>query len=152
MQTSKLTSKSDVYSFGVVLLELLSRKALNLHALEGEKNLSSHFLLAVSENRLVEILDEQIKTEQNAEQIEQVAELVKECLEMASDKRPSMREVAEELDRIRKTLQHPWGQQTSDEERMAWFMGSPSTCPEIEVSNGYVSLTDSAYLGVQSPR
>nr|CAB3483302.1 unnamed protein product [Digitaria exilis] len=68
MQTSKLTSKSDVYSFGVVLLELLTcRKAMNLNALEEEKNLSSHFLLAVSENRLVEILDEQIKTEQSVE-------------------------------------------------------------------------------------
>jgi len=153
MQTSKLTSKSDVYSFGVVLLELLTcRKAMNLQALEEEKNLSSHFLLAVSENRLGEILDEQIKGEQSVELIEQVAELAKECLEMASDRRPSMREVAEELDRVRKLLQHPWGQQTSDEERKALLVGSPITRPEIELSNGYVSLTDSAYLGVQSPR
>jgi len=153
MQTSKLTSKSDVYSFGVVLLELLtSRKAMNLQALDEEKNLSSHFLLAVSENRLCEILDEQIKGEQSVELIEQVAELAKECLEMASDRRPCMREVAEELDRVRKLLQHPWGQQTSDEERKALLVGSPITRPEIELSNGYVSLTDSAYLGVQSPR
>ncbi|KAL6858856.1 hypothetical protein ACP4OV_017858 [Aristida adscensionis] len=56
MQTSKLTCKSDVYSFGVVLLELLTcRKAMNLQALEEEKNLSSHFLLAMTENRLDEI-------------------------------------------------------------------------------------------------
>ncbi|RLM69969.1 wall-associated receptor kinase 2-like [Panicum miliaceum] len=153
MQTSKLTSKSDVYSFGVVLLELLTcRKAMNLQALEEEKKLSSHFLLAMSENRLAEILDEQIIGEQSVELIEQVAELAKECLEMASDKRPSMREVAEELDRFRKLLQHPWGQQTSHEERKALLVGSPSTCPEIELSNGFVSLTDSAYLGIQSPR
>ena len=153
MQTSKLTSKSDVYSFGVVLLELLTcRKAMNLQALEEEKNLSAHFLLAMSENRLAEILDEQIIGEQRAELIEQVAELAKECLEMASDKRPSMREVAEELDRVRKLLQHPWGQQTSDEERKALLVGSPRTRPEIELSNGFLSLTDSAYLGIQSPR
>ncbi|GJN25838.1 hypothetical protein PR202_gb13721 [Eleusine coracana subsp. coracana] len=153
MQTSKLTSKSDVYSFGVVLLELLTcRKAMNLQALDEEKNLSSHFLQAVSENRLDEILDEQIRGEHSVELIEQVAELAKECLEMASDKRPSMREVAEELDRIRKLLRHPWGQQTSDDERKALLSGSPSTCPEVELSNGFVSLTDSAYLGIQSPR
>ncbi|CAL5013082.1 unnamed protein product [Urochloa decumbens] len=121
-------------------------------ALEEEKNLSSHFLLAMSENRLDEILDEQIKGEQSIELIEQVAELAKECLEMTSDKRPSMRKVAEELDRVRKLLQHPWGQQTSDEEQKALLVGSPSACPEIELSNGYFSLTDSAYLGVQSPR
>ncbi|CAO2207078.1 unnamed protein product [Urochloa humidicola] len=153
MQTSKLTSKSDVYSFGVVLLELLTcRKAMNLQALEEEKNLSSHFLLAVSENRLDEILDEQIKGEQSIELIEQVTELAKQCLEMASEKRPSMREVAEELDRVRKLSQHPWGQETSDEELKALLAGSPGTCSEIELSNGYVSMTDSAYLGVQSPR
>jgi hypothetical protein len=106
----------------------------------------------VSENRLGEILDEQINGEQSVELIEQVAELAKECLEMASDRRPSMREVAEELDRVRKLLQHPWGQQTPDEERKALLVGSPITRPEIELSNGYVSLTDSAYLGVRSPR
>ncbi|GJN41325.1 hypothetical protein PR202_gn00681 [Eleusine coracana subsp. coracana] len=103
-------------------------------------------------NRLDEILDEQIRGEHSVELIEQVAELAKECLEMASDKRPSMREVAEELDRIRKLLRHPWGQQTSDDERKALLSGSPSTCPEVELSNGFVSLTDSAYLGIQSPR
>ncbi|XP_062196821.1 wall-associated receptor kinase 5-like [Phragmites australis] len=152
MQTSKLTGKSDVYSFGVVLLELLTcRKAMNLHALEEEINLSAHFLLSMSENRLDEILDAQIKSEQSFELIEQVAELAKQCLEMASEKRPSMREVAKELDRVRKLSKHPWGQETSGEELKALLVGSPSTS-EIELSNGYVSLTDSAYLGVQSPR
>ncbi|KAL6858854.1 hypothetical protein ACP4OV_017856 [Aristida adscensionis] len=152
MQTSKLTSKSDVYSFGVVLLELLTcRKAVNLQALEEEKNLSSHFLITMSENRFDEILDTQIIGEQSIELIEMVAELAKQCLEMASEKRPSMREVAEELDRIRKLLQHPWGQQTP-EELKALLVGSPGSCLEIERCSGYVSLTDSAYLGVQSPR
>ncbi|KAF8747769.1 hypothetical protein HU200_013177 [Digitaria exilis] len=154
MQTSKLTSKSDVYSFGVVLLELLTcRKAMNLQApLEEEINLSAHFLLAMGEKRLGEILDEQIKGEQSIELIEQVAELARECLEMASEKRPSMREVAEELDRARKLSQHPWGQETSDEELKGLLVRSPGTCSEIELSNGYISMTDSAYLGVQSPR
>ena len=97
-------------------------------------------------------LDEQIKGEQSIEVIEQVAELAKQCLEMASEKRPSMREVAEELDRVRKLSEHPWGQETSGEELKALLAGSPGPCSEIELSNGYVSITDSAYLGVQSPR
>ncbi|KAL6859068.1 hypothetical protein ACP4OV_018070 [Aristida adscensionis] len=152
MQTSKLTSKSDVYSFGVVLLELLTcRKAMNLQALDEETTLSAHFLLAMNENRLDEILDAQIKGEQSIELIEQVAQLAKQCLHMASEKRPSTREVAEELDRVIKLSKHPWGQETSDEE-LALLGRSPGTCSEIELSNGYVSLTDSAYLGVQSPR
>ncbi|KAG2576449.1 putative wall-associated receptor kinase-like 11 [Panicum virgatum] len=153
MQTSKLTSKSDVYSFGVVLLELLTcRKATNLQAIDEEKNLSAHFLLAVSENRLGEILDEQIKGEESIELIEHVAELAKRCLEIASEKRPSMREVADELGRFRNQSQHPWGQETSDEELRALLVGSPNACFEIELSNAYVSMNDSACLGVQSPR
>ncbi|CAD6343185.1 unnamed protein product [Miscanthus lutarioriparius] len=161
MQTSKLTSKSDVYSFGVVLLELLTcRKAMDLQALDDEEiNLSAQFLRAMGENRLDEILDEQIKGEQSMELIEQVAELAKQCLEMASEKRPSMREVAEELDRVRKLSQHPWGSQeeTCDDELKALLVGSPGTgtSSEIELSistNAYVSMTDSAYLGIRSPR
>nr|CAB3479832.1 unnamed protein product [Digitaria exilis] len=155
MQTSKLTGKSDVYSFGVVILELLTcRKAMNLEAIDEEINLSAHFLLAVSENRLGEILDEQIKGEESMELIEQVAELAKLCLEMASEKRPAMREVADELERFRNLSQHhPWGQETSEDELRALLVGSPNSPFEIEISNGaYLSMTDSAYLGVQSPR
>ncbi|CAL5009800.1 unnamed protein product [Urochloa decumbens] len=153
MQTSKLTSKSDVYSFGVVILELLTcRKATNLQAIDEEINLSAHFLLAISENRLAEILDEQVRCEESIELIEQVAELARRCLEMASERRPSMREVADELGRFRNLSQHPWGQETSEEELRALLVGSPNACFEIELSNGYVSMNDSAYLGIQSPR
>uniref|UniRef100_A0ACD5ZGP6 Uncharacterized protein n=1 Tax=Avena sativa TaxID=4498 RepID=A0ACD5ZGP6_AVESA len=155
MQTCKLTDRSDVYSFGVVLLELLTgRKALNLQATDGEaKNLSSHFLLAASARRLDEIVDVQIVNEESTEPIEQVAELAKQCLEINSENRPSMREVAEELGRLRKLLQHPWDQKSS-EEMQGLLIGSPatSTYSDIELSNAYVSLDDSAYLGVQSAR
>ncbi|KAI4963480.1 hypothetical protein ZWY2020_021095 [Hordeum vulgare] len=159
MQTCKLTEKSDVYSFGVVLLELLTRrKALNLQAAEGEeKNLSSHFLVATSAGKLDEIVDAQIMNEQSVEVIEQVAEIAKQCLQMDSDKRPYMREVAEELGRLRRLVlaEHPWRQKSSEEAEALLAVGSPtptSTCSEIELSNAYVSLDDSAYLGVQSPR
>ena len=118
---------------------------------------TSHFLLAASASKLDEIVDAQIVDEQSIEVIEQVAEIAKQCLEMASEKRPSMREVAEELGRLRRLLlaQHPWRQKSSEEMEALLTVGSPtptSTCSEIEPSNAYVSLDDSAYLGVQSPR
>ncbi|CAD6243476.1 unnamed protein product [Miscanthus lutarioriparius] len=85
--------------------EALARSTLE--ELEEEKYLSSQFLLVLGEDRLEEILDEQVKGEQSFELLEQVAELAKQCLEMTGDKRPSMRQVAEELDRLSRWSQHP---------------------------------------------
>ncbi|EMS53547.1 Wall-associated receptor kinase 5 [Triticum urartu] len=160
MRTCKLTDKSDVYSFGVVLLELLTcRKALNLEELEEEKYLSSQFLLVLGENRLEEMLDPQIKREQSIEVLEQAAELAKRCLEMLGENRPSMREVAEELHRLSKLAQHPWGPPDSAE-LVELLRGSPSPTTYsghsgsgVELSSTRnVSFTDTAYIGIQSPR
>ncbi|WVZ74549.1 hypothetical protein U9M48_022717 [Paspalum notatum var. saurae] len=154
MRTCKLTDKSDVYSFGVVLLELLTcRKALNLEELEEEKYLSSQFLLVMAEDRLEDILDEQVKGEQSLELLEQVAELAKQCLEMISEKRPTMREVAEELARLSRLSQHPWGRQNSEEILALLGGGSPSTASEIELNTTpNVSFSDTGYIGIRSPR
>ncbi len=75
MQTCELTDKSDVYSFGVVLLELLTRKnVFNLDAPENEKSLSMRFLSAMKENKLENILDDQISNNENMEFLEEVAD------------------------------------------------------------------------------
>ena len=105
MQTCRLTDKSDVYSFGVVLLELLTRrKALAMAAPEEERSLAAHFLSCVRDGRLGGLVDARIRDEAGGEVIEMVAALAKRCLEMSGERRPSMIEVAEELDRIRKLL------------------------------------------------
>ncbi|KQK00402.1 wall-associated receptor kinase 5 [Brachypodium distachyon] len=161
MRTCKLTDKSDVYSFGVVLLELLTcRKALNLEELEEEKYLSSQFLLVVGENRLEEMLDPQIKDETSIEVLEQAAELAKQCLEMLGENRPTMREVAEELDRLSKLAQHPWGRQESAELEALLLRGCGSASPTtysghsgIQLgSTRNISFSDTAYIGIKSPR
>ncbi|CAL4898585.1 unnamed protein product [Urochloa decumbens] len=103
MQTCRLTDKSDVYSFGVVLLELLTRRmALAMTAPEEERSLAAHFLSSMRDGKLDALLDLWIKDEVRADVIEMVATLAKRCLEMSGEKRPSMLEVAEELDSIRK--------------------------------------------------
>ncbi|CAN6343380.1 unnamed protein product [Urochloa humidicola] len=103
MQTCSLTDRSDVYSFGVVLLELLTRRtALTMAAPEEERSLAAHFLSSMRDGKLDGLLDAWIKDEVRADVIEMVAALAKQCLEMSGEKRPSMLEVAEELDRIRK--------------------------------------------------
>ncbi|OEL27887.1 hypothetical protein BAE44_0011096 [Dichanthelium oligosanthes] len=109
MQTCQLTDKSDVYSFGVVLLGLITRKkAFNLKGPEHEKSLSMVFLETMKENKPEDILDDEIKNNEDMEFLEEIAELARQCLEMYGVNKPSMKEVVDELERLRKVLQHPW--------------------------------------------
>uniref|UniRef100_I1QPQ4 Protein kinase domain-containing protein n=1 Tax=Oryza glaberrima TaxID=4538 RepID=I1QPQ4_ORYGL len=96
--------------------ELLTRKnVFNLDAPENEKSLSMRFLSAMKENKLENILDDQISNEENMEFLEEVVDLAKQCLAMCGEDRPSMKKVAEKLDRLVKVMQHPWTQQNPEE-------------------------------------
>ncbi|XP_065620147.1 putative wall-associated receptor kinase-like 16 [Quercus suber] len=106
-QSSQLNEKSDVYSFGVTLAELLTgKKALSFDRPEAERNLAMHFVLAMKENRLFEILDRRVLNEGNAEQVMEVAVLVKRCLSLKGEERPTMKEVALELEGL-KAMEKP---------------------------------------------
>ncbi|KAM7502481.1 hypothetical protein LguiB_001385 [Lonicera macranthoides] len=101
--SSQFTEKSDVYSFGVVFVELLTgEKAVSSTRSEERRGLALHFKLAIKENRLYDILDAKVAREGAKEEIKMVANLAKQCLNSNSKKRPTMREVAMELERIRK--------------------------------------------------
>ncbi|XP_012854914.1 PREDICTED: wall-associated receptor kinase 3-like [Erythranthe guttata] len=116
MQTNQLTEKSDVYSFGVVLLELLTgRGAIRFDKPEVEKNLSYFFLSLLKEDRILEIIDDSIVGD-NYEQIMEVAKLAKECLNVKGEDRPSMKEVAMELEGLRLGgKQYSWARNNEDE-------------------------------------
>ncbi|KAJ1253928.1 hypothetical protein BS78_K151300 [Paspalum vaginatum] len=153
MLTCQLTDKSDVYSFGVVLLELLTRKvAFNLKGPENEKSLSMVFLNAMKENKLEDILDDEIKNNiENVEFIEEIAELARQCLEMCGVNRPSMKEVADKLDRLRKVLQHPWAHK--DPEELNSLLGeSFSVNSGSLVSTGNFSITKKVAKGLETRR
>ncbi|XVF36908.1 hypothetical protein REPUB_Repub19eG0099300 [Reevesia pubescens] len=108
-QSSQLTEKSDVYSFGVVLVELLTgRKALCFQMPEDERNLAMHFVSALKKDRLFKIIDHHVLLEEKTEQIKEVAMLAKRCLRVRGEERPSMKEVAMELEGLRATKKHPW--------------------------------------------
>ncbi|XP_040997706.1 wall-associated receptor kinase 2-like [Juglans microcarpa x Juglans regia] len=105
--TSQLTEKSDVYSFGVVIAELLtSERALSMDRPEAERNLAMHFVIAMKEDRLLQIIDECILTEGNIEEIKEVANIAKKCLKVRGEDRPSMKEVTKELERLRLSEKH----------------------------------------------
>jgi len=141
MQTCQLTDKSDVYSFGVVLLELLTGKtAFNLEGPENERSLSLRFLNAMKEDRVMDVIDDQIKSDSDAGLLEEVAELAKQCLEMVSESRPSMSDVAEKLDRLSKVMQHPWVPAQRDPEEMESLLGESSVASLEMISTGNFSM------------
>lgn len=102
-QTSQFTDKSDVYSFGVVLVELLTgEKPISFARDEDERNLVAHFISLVKENRLFQILDRQVAGEAGKEEILAFARLAERCLKFNGKKRPTMKEVATELEGVMK--------------------------------------------------
>uniref|UniRef100_A0A3N7F0P6 Protein kinase domain-containing protein n=1 Tax=Populus trichocarpa TaxID=3694 RepID=A0A3N7F0P6_POPTR len=100
-RTSQLTGKSDVYSFGVVLVELLSgKKPIFLtHSLKT-MSLAEHFIELMEDSRLFDIIDAQVKGDCTEEEAIVIANLAKRCLNMNGRNRPTMREVAMELEGI----------------------------------------------------
>ncbi|BBH01184.1 wall-associated kinase 2 [Prunus dulcis] len=105
LQSNILTEKSDVYSFGVVLVELLtSQRAFCFEKPEAERSLAKVFVSLLDSDRLGQILDDEI-VEGHFERVTKVADLAKRCLRLRGEERPSMKEVAAELDRLVPTME-----------------------------------------------
>ncbi|XP_030942711.1 wall-associated receptor kinase-like 1 [Quercus lobata] len=115
-QSSQFTEKSDVYSFGVVLVELLTgEKAISSTRTKECRSLATYFIHSMEENNLFDIIDAQVMKEAKQEEIIAVANLAKMCLNMKGKKRPTMKEVAMQLEAV-KTLQKTPNVQQNHEE------------------------------------
>ncbi|KAM0043411.1 putative protein kinase RLK-Pelle-WAK family [Helianthus debilis subsp. tardiflorus] len=101
MQTNQLTDKSGVYSFGVVLAEILTgKKAISFDRSEKERNLAIYFLYSLKVGRLSQVLDERLQLNDVPSEIIQVSRLAERCLRVKGEERPTMKEVAIELQGI----------------------------------------------------
>ncbi|XP_062012572.1 putative wall-associated receptor kinase-like 16 isoform X2 [Rosa rugosa] len=135
--SNQLTEKSDVYSFGVVLAELLTSKvAFSFARPEAERCLAHFFVCSVEDGHLNQILYDDIINEGDIDQrvIENVAHLARTCLRVKGEERPTMREVAMELERMIMT-KHPWG--SADHyfpEETKHLLGSPNTSKDYVVN------------------
>ncbi|KAG5248075.1 wall-associated receptor kinase [Salix suchowensis] len=116
LMTGVLTVQSDVYSFGVVLVELLTGEKPNSISSSGEKrNIIQHFISALETNNLFKILDFQTTDEGEMDEIEDVAELAKACLNSMGVNRPTIKKVSDELAKLNDHNQKSWTQQNSNE-------------------------------------
>uniref|UniRef100_A0A5B6Z4J8 Putative wall-associated receptor kinase 2-like n=1 Tax=Davidia involucrata TaxID=16924 RepID=A0A5B6Z4J8_DAVIN len=107
--SSQLTEKSDVYSFGVLLAELLTgEKALSFDRPEENRNLAMYFVSSMKEELLFQILEDRLVNEGKFEQLKEVAKLARRCLRVKGEDRPTMKEVAMELEGLRVMEKHPW--------------------------------------------
>lgn len=103
-QIYHLTTKSDVYSFGVLLMELISAKpAVDTTRHRHEINLATMAIKRIQDHALHEFVDPSLGFEHDfgvKRMVTSVAELAFRCLEMQSETRPSMEQVAETLKEI----------------------------------------------------
>ncbi|GKD58339.1 wall-associated receptor kinase-like protein 1 [Tanacetum coccineum] len=106
-QTSQFTEKSDVYSFGVVLVELLTgERPISLTRFDENRNLATHFTLAIEEGRVMSIFHSVVLIKEgNRDELMLVTNLAMRCLNMNGKNRPTMKEVAIELETISSMVQ-----------------------------------------------
>ncbi|KAM7520539.1 hypothetical protein LguiB_019501 [Lonicera macranthoides] len=104
-QNFHLSDKSDVYSFGVVLVEIITGlKVVDFSRSHTEINLASLATERIGKGRVNEIIDPFLELHRDAwtlSSVHKLAELAFRCLAFHRDMRPTMMEVAEELEHIR---------------------------------------------------
>jgi len=127
-QNFHLSDKSDVYSFGVVLVEIITAmKAVDFSRPRSEVNLAALAVDRIRRGSVDEIIDPFLEPHRDAwtlYSIHKVAELAFRCLAFHSDMRPTMMEVAEELEHIKRS-----GWATMEETAMASSSGSTCSSP-----------------------
>ncbi|XP_020577356.1 wall-associated receptor kinase 3-like [Phalaenopsis equestris] len=137
--TGLLSEKSDVYSFGVVLVELLTTESpLSFRRSDEERSLASYFVRLVKENRILEMVDRRLFQESSMS-LCAAAELASRCLNVRGEDRPMMKEVAVELNALRKlfVLSRPPGR-LDGEEQNRFLLRPLSICRE----DGEISMEE----------
>ncbi|KZV53178.1 wall-associated receptor kinase-like 14-like [Dorcoceras hygrometricum] len=115
-QNFHLSDKSDVYSFGVVLVEIITAmKVVDFSRPHSEINLAALAIDRIGKGHVDEIIDPYLEPNRDAwtlSSIHKMAEVAFRCLSFHRDMRPSMMEVADELEQIRHSSWAPLDETT----------------------------------------
>ncbi|CAL5384727.1 unnamed protein product [Camellia sinensis] len=153
MLTNQLTEKSDVYSFGVVLVELITgKKVLSFDKPEKERSLARYFLSCMKNERLLHVTDEQIEIEGIVEELTEVANIAKRCLIVKGEERPTMKEVAMELEGLinKKMKKHPWVKIDLNGEESEHLLGGKLSGFELDCTTSCSNTTTTGYDSVRA--
>uniref|UniRef100_A0A0D3HWR4 Protein kinase domain-containing protein n=1 Tax=Oryza barthii TaxID=65489 RepID=A0A0D3HWR4_9ORYZ len=151
-----LTDKSDVYSFGVVLLELMTiKRAIYANSINEKESLSYSFLLMFDQNIHRNMLDREIMDTETMVVLEKLSILAANCLRPRGDDRPTMKEVSECLQMIRRHPMHAASDHKGDSSAHHNYEGSPSPSTAVHFDETiYKSIETSRlkrnYLGFLS--
>lgn len=97
----RLHEKSDVYSFGVFLLELISgREVISLTFPGPEQHLVLWAHSLKEANNLAALIDSTLNQTFTEDAMKEFLDLIFQCVEPLGERRPTMNEVTNELDRI----------------------------------------------------
>ncbi|CAA7393856.1 unnamed protein product [Spirodela intermedia] len=146
-QNFHLSDKSDVYSFGVVLVEIITAlKVVDFNRSQSEINLAALAIDKIGKGCVEDIIDPFLDPHRDAwtlSSIHEVAELAFRCLAFHRDMRPSMKEVADELEQIRLSAWVP-----SDEN--VFLSPGSSICSSPSLSAGKTRVTSKSIRDVNA--
>ncbi|KAF9687142.1 hypothetical protein SADUNF_Sadunf02G0063000 [Salix dunnii] len=98
----------------------------------------------IKEDRLIHILQDCMVNQDNMRQVKEVANIAKKCIRIRGEERPSMKEVAMELEGIRTSAKHPWTNDEPNVEETEYLLGKSMEIVGFEemasTSAGYHSL------------
>ncbi|KAL8487320.1 hypothetical protein ACS0TY_023845 [Phlomoides rotata] len=104
---------------------------IDMERSQEKRNLATYFIMTIKENKLFQVLDPRVVREGSMDQLQAIADLTKRCLQFSGEERPTMKEVAMELEGLRKFNKHPWANQPVNEEESLGLMNETSGSADL---------------------